>query len=264
MHNGVKVGVGYITCRREKNMPLLFKNFDNSYVDERVIVNDTGTPYKKESYPDGWEIIEHKKNISVGVSKNDALKYLMDKNCSWIFLIEDDIIVKDMNVFKTYIDLAEKSGIRHLNYSLHGDANKKDGKPNPRSCIEYTDTIKMSLNCHCVGAFSLYHKEDLEKIGLMDELFVNAWEHCEWTYRHIKAGLHPAFWLFADVMNSDRFFEEIGTVTNDSVIRKDKAFKDEIAEGRKYFNAKHGVDILAIPDANKSEVFKYLEQMENK
>jgi hypothetical protein len=192
------------------------------------------------------------------------MRYLMDKGCEHIFLVEDDIIIKDPACFDAYINLAEKSGIQHLNYGYHGTANIKNGKPNPRTCIEYDETNKMALNCHCVGAFSYYHRSVIEKVGLIDEKFINAWEHVEHTYRIIKAGLHPPFWLFADVMNSNRFFQEIGTVTNNSVIRKDRVFNDNVAQGRQYFQMKHGIDIIGIPDVHISVAYEYLNKMERK
>jgi len=256
-----KIGIGYITYKRKDNWKKL--KIDKSWASEFVVVNDGG-PYPEGTYPDYFHVIQHPKNQSVGISKNDALKYLISKGCTELFIIEDDIIIKDPSCFQSYINLAEKSGIQHLNYGYHGPANIKDGKPNPRVCLEYDDVNKMALNLHCVGAFSYYHKSIIDKVGFIDEFFINCWEHVEHTYRIIKAGLHPAFWLFSDVMNSNRFFDEIGTVANNSVIRQDKDFREQMLLGRKYFQAKHGVDILSIPDANRSDVMEYLNRMEKK
>lgn len=256
-----KIGIGYCTYKRKENWKRL--NLDKSWASEFVVVND-GTPYPEGTYPEYFHLIQHEKNLCIGMSKNDAMKYLLGKDCEHIFIVEDDIIIKDPACFDTYIKLAEKSGILHLNYAYHGPMNLLNGKPNPRVKLEYDEFNKMALNMHCVGAFSYYHRSVLERVGLIDEFFVNAWDHVEHTYRIIKAGMHPPFWLFADVLDSNRFFDEIGTVAQNSVIRKDKAFTDHIQLGRRYFQSKHGIDILSIPDTNKSIVYEYLNKMERK
>ena len=84
-----------------------------SRVDVIVAVND-GKVYNS-NIPGIKKInfIQHQENKGVGVSKNEALKYLYDLGCEHIFLIEDDIIIKDPEVYYRYIDLAKESGIKH-------------------------------------------------------------------------------------------------------------------------------------------------------
>ena len=48
----------------------------------------------------------------------------MDAGCDHIFLVEDDMIIKDPNVFKAYVTAAQESGIWHLNYGLQGGLNR--------------------------------------------------------------------------------------------------------------------------------------------
>jgi hypothetical protein len=258
----MSIGIGYVTYNREDNWKYL--KLDKSWASSFVIVND-GTPYKEGTYPDFPHIIQHTHNKSVGVSKNDAIRYLMNNNTEHLFIIEDDIIVEDPSCFDAYIKLAEKSGIKHLNFAYHGHANLEHGKPNPRFCVEYDDVNKMSINFHCVGAFTYYHRSIIEKCGYIDEFYINAWEHISHTYEVIKRKLHPPFWNFSDVMDSNRFFREIGTVEANSVIRRDKKHMNEnIKLGRDYFKALNGFEFLEIPDTPKEEVFEYLEKMEKK
>ncbi len=255
-----KIGIGYCTYKRQDNWKRLI--LKQEWVSEFVVCND-GTPYPEGTYPDFIHLIQHEKNQGIGVSKNNAMKYLLSKDCEHIFLIEDDIIVKDPACFQKYIDLSKISGVKHLNYGYHGPANLKNGKPNPRFGVEYDDVNKMAINQHCVGAFSYYHRSALEIVGLIDEAFINAWEHVEHTYRIIKQKMHPAFWNFADVWESNRFFEEIGTVSTTSVINKDKTHQINMQTGRKYFQMKHGTDVLCIPDMPKNLVYEFLEKLQN-
>lgn len=255
-----KIGIGYVTYKRQDNWKKLI--LKQEWASEFVVCND-GTPYPEGTYPNFCHVIQHEKNISVGKSKNDCLRYLMEKDVEHFFLIEDDIIVKDPTCFQKYIDLSKISGVKHLNFAYHGPANLKNGKPNPRFGVEYDEHNKMAINFHCVGAFSYYHRSALETAGLIDEVFINAWEHVEHTYRIIKHKMHPAFWNFADVWESNRFFEEIGTVNTTSVIRKDNFHQNNIQLGMKYFQAKHGIAILSIPDMPKNLVYEFLEKLQN-
>ena len=79
-----------------------------SWVKHFVIVND-GTPYTDGSYPENAHIIQHETNKSVGQAKNSAIEYLMSQGCEHIFIMEDDVLIKDENVFDQYI----KTSITH-------------------------------------------------------------------------------------------------------------------------------------------------------
>jgi hypothetical protein len=255
------IGIGYCTYKRKDNWKKLI--LKPEWASEFVAVND-GTPYPDGTYPDFIHVIQNEKNRGIGISKNNAMKHLLSKGCDHIFLVEDDIIIKDPACFERYIQLAEISKIRHLNFGYHGLGNVKNGKPNPRFGIEYDEHNKMAINYNCVGAFSYYHRTVLEKVGLIDEAFVNAFDHVEHTYRIIQKKLHPPFWNFADVWDSNRFFDEIGTVENNSVIRKnDKKFQDKLKQGRLTFQMKHGIDVLSIPDCPQKYIYQFLEKAQN-
>ena len=93
-----KIGVGVVTYKR----PDYFKTCINSIpnVDTLVVVND-GDPYDASLYPSNVkEVIQHTKNKSVGVSKNELMKYLIDDGCEHIFLVEDDM---DMDIEETQL-----------------------------------------------------------------------------------------------------------------------------------------------------------------
>ena len=73
-----KIGIGYITCnakhRTLQSIPLI------PAVDELIIVNDGDSANLPPIIPDRAEVIQHGTNQGVGISKNDALKYLMNKD----------------------------------------------------------------------------------------------------------------------------------------------------------------------------------------
>ncbi|MEM1283312.1 MAG: hypothetical protein AAGG81_07145 [Chlamydiota bacterium] len=235
-----KIGVGVITCNRLD----FFKQCISSIeaVDALVVVND-GAPYPEENYPTSVEhVIQHEKNMCVGISKNDALRYLLNKGCEHIFLVEDDIEIIDNEVFRKYIKASEITGLKHLNYALHGPLNKDDlGFKKPRFVVNYDNDISISLNWSCPGAFSYYNKKVIETVGFMDERFQNYWEHLEHSYRMVLQGLLPGFRWWPDIEDSDKYIWDLDQDLSQSEIRKDKSeFKKKYSHSTEVFFDLHG------------------------
>jgi glycosyltransferase involved in cell wall biosynthesis len=251
-----KIGLGVLTYNRPEYFKKIFSSIPLNVVDEIVIVND-GTPYKeKVQVP----YIQHDKNKGIGVSKNNALKHLLNKGCDYIFLMEDDIIIKDPEVFQAYIKASKETGIQHFNYSQHGLMNKlpNTDTPNPKTKIEYKNNIIIDLYLHCVGAFSFYTKKCLDKVGLMDETFYNATEHLEHTYNIIKATMHPSFWWFADIHDSNKYLTDIPWSPQTSTISSKPNHANMVRKGLDYFKTKHKIGLFDITqnslDVVKSEL----------
>jgi glycosyltransferase involved in cell wall biosynthesis len=268
-----KVGIGMTTYNAEHRIkqsaftvPEWMKNF--------VIVND-GTPYDNSSYPEQAHIIQHETNQCVGAAKNSAMKYLMDLGCEHIFLMEDDILIKDEKVFEQYIRHSVLSGIKHLNFALHGPANKKgstgfktledrkdvDGEPNPRMIVPYPEGVKVALYPNCVGAFSYYHKSVLEKIGFFDPMFKNAWEHVEHTFQAIKSNFHPPFWYFADIENSWEYLTDIPNSIEQSTIARTPEWNENFKKGTDHYKRKHGMTPTETPLMNPQFVYNTINFM---
>ena len=248
-----RIGLGIITCNREDFYKECYDSVPLDIVDELVTVND-GSELTGD-YPHS-KIITHKKNKGVGISKNEAMKYLLDKDCEHIFLIEDDIIIKDKNVFQKYIDTAAVSGIWHLMFGYHGPANKTQDHrkdPRPRAVTNYGDH-SVAMNQHCVGAFCYYHKGVLNNIGLMDEKFLNAWEHVDHSYQIAKAGLIPGMWWWPDVANSYDYLAEQACSEENSSIRPRSDWNDNIKTGADYFYSKNGYYPAQVPDSTNEQI----------
>ena len=260
-----KIGLGIITYNREDFYNKCIESVCPCPLDEVVTVND-GEPYKTE--PICGELIQHKKNKGVGVSKNDALKHLIDKGCEHLFLMEDDIIIKNpqgegYRVFAEYIRAAHRSGLWHLMFGYHGPANKgRDGHgPVPRAGVQYDKDCEISFNNHCVGAFCYYHKGVIKNAGLMDETFKNAWEHVEHSYRIVKMGLLPAYWWWPDITGSCNYLDEQACSEENSSIRPRSDWIENIETGSKYFQKKHGYYPTTVPDTTLDQVKERLKRI---
>lgn len=253
-----KIGVGMVTYNAEDRIKIS-SNSIPEWVENFVIVND-GTPYDNESYNPKATIIQHETNKCVGIAKNTAIQHLMDLGCEHIFIIEDDIIIKDEKVFEEYIKHATVSGIKHLNFALHGPANKKGSKafsdlkdrvdnnnePNPRQVVKYDNDVEIALYPNSVGAFSYYHRSVIDKIGLFDPIYKNAWEHVDHTLMAYKGGFHPAFWYFADINKSWEYLTDIPNSIQNSTISHTPTWHENSKKGLNWFKKKHGVTPMEI------------------
>lgn len=259
-----KIGVGIVTYNR----PELLKKLLNSIRDRNdidlIIVND-GDPIELPGY--NFYVHQNETNLGVGKSKNKALKYLLEKGCEHIFLIEDDIYIIDSSVFERYIEASKVSGIQHFNYSQHGLMNKRweqraypDVVPNPRFIMDY-GSLRIPLYPHCVGAFSYYSRKCLEKVGLIDERYFNACEHVDHTLEIIKAGMHPPFWYFADIDNSWLYLGDEPWSLENSTISSQPNHKQMMNEADKIFVEKHGHLPAQTPLITEEGVIKSLKNL---
>lgn len=273
-----KIGLGVITCNAENRLKQSGALIPN--IDCLCVVND-GMPYSSSTYPKGAEIIQHSKNKGVGISKNDAMRYLIQQGADSVFLMEDDVLIKNSKVFEQYIKTAEASGIWHLNYALQGPANRKQiqqgpmdvtqrqkmsqtSEPNPRIVVDYGNGIEVALYPNCVGAFSYFYKGIIKAVGYHDEHFHNAWEHVQLTQKIIDKGLHPPFWWFADINKSWEYLEDIPGCIENSTIAHTPEWMKNFREGMEYYKHIHGWYPQNTPQTSPDDVLKILKEIKTK
>ena len=258
------IGIVLVTCNRpaffEKSIAALPK------ADKMIVIND-GKKISERLVPTYFDnFIQHKKNIGVGRTKNEGLRFLLENGCEHIFVCEDDIMVKNSNIYNKYIEAANNSGIRHLNFAYHGNGNKsKEGNPIHRKIV-FDDQKKpiLTLNKNLLGAFTYFNRKILHEVGLIDELFYNAWEHVDHTYQIIKACMHPPFWWFADIFNSSELIEDLDSNHSHSIIRQQHlSWKFNLWRNTRKFKLKNGIAPYFIPDSNESFVENELQRIKS-
>lgn len=258
----MKIGVGIITCNRPEMFKKLYESIPFDKIHELVIVND-GKEIEK-TVPFG-HVINHSTNIGVGESKNEALRDLINSKCDFIFLIEDDMVIKNPEIFNEYIKYSKKTGIHHFLFGYHGPANKLNnisgGEPHPRVVVDYGDDIKVALNLHCVGAFCMYTRSSLNCVGLFDEEFKNAFEHVHHSYMLCQKGFCTEYWWWPDVHNSYDFIEEQACSEHSSAIRPRADWQSNIQTGFKVFQKKTGYSPVEVPNLDFETVKKKLKDL---
>lgn len=254
--NKEKIGVGIITCNRPEYLKSLMESLTPciNFLDEVVVVND-GKNFEYQ-IPFGT-LINNPENLGIAKTKNKALQHLLQKECEFLFLIEDDLIIKDPEVFRKYIQAYKQSGIQHFNFGPGTPFNRKqntkvdlhnrheleqNSEPNPKIIIEYSKEVKCAFYEHVAGLFSFYTKKCLEKVGLMDERFMNAWEHVAHTYDIIKENMHPPFWWFADIVDSEKMLSPQPDAIKKSETAKNKdEWMQNVMSGRELYKEKYGI-----------------------
>jgi len=209
-----------------------------------VVVND-GTPYDISEYRDDMTVIQHSVNRKIARSKNDALQYLLGFDTEWIFLMENDMKIIDPKVFERYIEVANDSGLLHLNYDLHGRDNWNSDKSAPKPRLRYHDR-GLALYSYAGGCFQLFHRSLFEKIGFFDERYVNCWEHLDLTFRIILHGYHTPYWLSSDIIDSHTFIQQIDADLESTV--STESINSNYRTGLNYWNEKFGMWVGDIPD----------------
>lgn len=270
-----KIGLGIVTYNAEHRIVQSAPTVP-SWVKHFVIVND-GTPYNEESYPKNAHIIQHETNKSVGQAKNTAIQYLMEQGCDHIFIMEDDVLIKSDEVFDKYIKTSVLTGIKHLNYALQGPANKKGAEgfqtleerakqngltePNPRQVVTYPDGVEVALYPNSVGSFSYYNREVIEKIGLFDSTYKNAWEHVDHTLQAFKNGFTTPYWWFADINKSWEYIDDIPDSIENSTIARSETWQKNYRIGFEHFKKKHKFGPTEIPDLEPNKVSQVLNNL---
>lgn len=264
-----KIGLALITCDRNDYFKRSFNTVVESLdsIDVVCVVNDGNSDVLPiiNSYPSNVKekvrVLKTKKKYSgVGQAKNIGLEYLHKNLCEYMFLMENDILIKNKEVFSKYIEAYKISGISHFNFHAHGPANKLPDKvtSNPRKIVQYGDSVKLGLFQHCVGAFSFYTKKAYDIVGGFDSFYKNAWEHVDHTLLCIENDLHPPYWYFADLLDSREYLDEIPeSIQNSSITHTDEWFYNMRA-GRGYFLKKHGYDPVFVPDSPIEKVISCL------
>ena len=189
-----KKALAIITCDRpdflKKCVASIPENIDV------IIIND-GDPVSS-SFP-----IIQTNRIGVGAAKNKALSYFYNKGIDHIFVMEEDILIKDPDVFDAYIKAAEKNNIKHLNFGL-------SSRKNP--LLKTENGLNLYKNPY--AGFSYFHRSVIDEVGLFDERFYNSLEHIDYTLRITLKELHTPLPYYADIEHNHLYLSNIVAFLN--------------------------------------------------
>lgn len=250
MYNDKRVGLGITTYERPtyfRDAALSAYQFLNSVVDYFYVYDDGSKKYKEVySYmffelPEGFNWPRPTVNMGVCFAKNNCLQAMIDADCDYLFLMEDDMIVTDTKAVTGYIDACEASGIQHLSYAHHGAINKESGPYGPEHLTQQEQHPLIEVYSACVGSWSFYTRDCIEVVGLMDPVLnKNTMEHVEHTLRCAEQGFTTRFWRFADAKGSENWLRPQRDSLDTSTIRNNNPnWMKDYEEALEYIKAKH-------------------------
>ena len=254
MHNNQKIGVGLLTYNRKDLFKQLFDTVKSiDYIDEICVVKNKDVDYDNifDNLSPNIRYINVKDDLGIGYCKNQALIHLLETKCDHIFLIEDDIKIKNVDVFKVYIDTAKTFNLGHLNWNTLPSVTN-----NPTYSITYNNSV-IDITFRLCGCFSYFSYDALLHVGLIDDIhYVNALDHCEHAYRFNIMGYTTPFYAFADIHNAFEYLDECGEVT--TINHDDIIYKQRLSAAYMSFNRIHNINFNEIRIPSQTIVRQYI------
>lgn len=252
-----KIGVGITTYNSENYFNSLYKTLPFDKIDELVVVNG-GNPYV-EKYDKVLNWIQHKKNHFPSVCRNQCIEYLLKTNCDYIFIIEDDMLLKNSKVFEKYIEISENTGLKYLCFASTSYGSGEPFNRTPSLTVEYDKDIKVCLYPNMTNEFTMHHKSCFQELGFYDTQFRHIFD-IDFTYKEASLGKWASpFWWFADIFNSDEYV--MNNPEASSRLEKDRS-NELIGEFNK-FEIKNKTKIQMINKATKKDVLTKLKEIYN-
>jgi len=180
-----------------------------------IIVVDGPIPEKHQNIIDKYSInklitVYHRKqNGGVARTKNTSIRLLLEKGIDYGFLMDDDVLYKNM-CFEKYIEAMSRTGLHHMLYCQMPEL------VHPKSGWEKRGYVEVLFNNYPVrkhkgrgvGCLLSFTPKLIDKIGYFKVMPGKyGFEHINFTYRAIHQGIIP---YATDIMNSDKYIDHIG------------------------------------------------------
>ncbi len=169
-----------------------------SYRGPVIIVDDGSSCEQHLRFLDGlatsgrYEVVRRPENGGISRAKNTCLRLLAESRAEIGFLAEDDIIFRE-GWDEAYITAMQRSGIQHFSWYVQ----------NPSDQIVACNGALVSASSGLLGLLLTMTREVLAKVGGFKILpHRYGYEHIQWTYRNVLAGLAP---FPCDIAESHRY-----------------------------------------------------------
>ena len=261
MLNSRKIGIGVITYNRPDFYRKVIESLPKNTSHHSVVVNDGVNRYALTS--DADTVIFNDSQLGVSKTKNRAIRCLIEHRCTDLFLFEDDVFVKNPDVFQQYIDVSDISNIPHLCF---GPVEiTKMYQTNLKLTCMYSTTLGVDLYHNPQGGLMYFNLNLIdEEDCVFDEQYQNAFEHIDVAYNLIGKNVMPPFWYFPDIYNSIDYLESIPTSSALSTITHKDQYNQNVNNSAEYFIKKWGKFTNQIPDVSKDFVIQTLKAIKNR
>ena len=153
---GKKVYVIIVTYKGRQWYDKCFASLRDSTIPVQTIVvdnasNDGTVEYIREHYPE-IHLIESKENLGFGKGNNLALRYAYEHDCDYVFLMNQDTWLTDVDTISKLVDLSQ----RYPDYGIISPMHVSPDKQSLNMMWEHgstvcTERILSDLYCGTVG-----------------------------------------------------------------------------------------------------------------
>jgi len=273
--------IGILTANRPEFLYNLMKSLDftvnikDSLVERLIMVNDGDnknlefprnylTSIQDPTKKGKFILCDHKENLGIAKSKNEILSIFM-QHCKsdYLFLIEDDVVIKNPKIFNEYINISNLTGFQHLIWGSGGPNNIKTMDkiilPDPRYTITYKEKDTeiehdVLFFKHCVGMFCLYTRKYLEKVGAFDEEYKNAVEHIDHSFKGATVDMIPGYGVWPDSEESFYCLDDQDRDLSHSSTRNFTEYEKNVMNGFRRFNSLYGFSPTTFPEITLTEL----------
>lgn len=257
-----KFGIAITTRNRSEWLKRLFDSIKDTPNCEKIVIVNDGPSY--DWIPDGKNVtyIVNLENLGISKSKNIGIRHLLDiKGIDYIFTIEDDVLVKDQDVFKKTIQASEHTGLSYFNFPAYSYGAGEPHKRTPVVTIDY-DNLKVDFFPNLSAVFSFFTKDIILKGGLYDEDFWNCFVDGEHIYRYSRLSEFTPFWYFPCISDIDNYVEIIDGCVNDrQAAKNDVEWNSLVNKHFKLFQEKHNIAVQNIPRVSIDELKNRLSKI---
>jgi glycosyltransferase involved in cell wall biosynthesis len=245
-----KIGVAITTFNSEAYFDELYASLPLDKIDELVVVNG-GKEYSKPYDKCHW--IQHDTVKFASVARNDGLKFLQQKDCDYYFIIEDDMLIKNPNVFDEYIKHSNVTGLEYLCFASNAWETGPPHARTPRLKVQYDDTTSINFYKHTCNEFTFRTRNLLNTVGLYDENFQIMFD-IDSLYRMYAANFIK-FWYFPDISDSDNYVAN----NPNAISRMNADGKRDASHNMQLFVNKHGKHIGQIESLDQNDFITFLK-----
>lgn len=250
----MKIGVGITTFNNEKYFEALYNSLPVDKITELVVVNG-GKSYKN-SYNCNW--IQHNKNCYPSTCRNDCLSFLKERDMDYYFTIEDDMIIKDPDIFDRYIQASEESKLGYFSFVSTSWESGAPGKRTPKLEVQYNNNVSICFYPHMCNEFTFKTKQCLQDTGLYDHKFRYIFD-IDNAYTITQSKHSAGFWWFPDIKDSDNLI--MNNPETESRLNAGGERDKKLAKEFEVFYNKHQVNITHINNLSESEIVSKLKNI---
>lgn len=185
-----------------------------------------------------FNVKEFRSCINSAGCYNAGIRYFLDKDIDHIFIISDQVMILDDDVFTNYINVSKQTNLEFLAYSRDED-DPFGEKNNNRLTVELKEGMQLLLSKGFNGNLMYCRKSVFEKVGFFDERYRSSFEASDFSKRCGDKGITTPFGWFADINKKENILYQENRPDKVHPVINSDTVEDRFLKGMKVFKMKY-------------------------